>query len=136
MAINFNYKCTMMVEALTWLLLILASNKLTTKFGLFSIRERMRALGGSFEIETAPDRGTTATLSLPLSAASSTTEEELMLVEALREGSGKDSHHSLPSGEHTGTVGVLLVDDHAMVRQGLRTMLGKVCRCGSCWRGV
>ena len=28
-----------------------------------------------------------------------------------------------PSGEKTKTVGVLLVDDHAMVRQGLRTML-------------
>ena len=38
----------------------------SSKFGLFSIRERMTALGGSFEIQSAPDEGTTATLTLPL----------------------------------------------------------------------
>jgi signal transduction histidine kinase len=37
-----------------------------SKFGLFSIRERMQALGGSFGIESARGRGTTATLTLPL----------------------------------------------------------------------
>ena len=61
----------------------------------------MRALGGSFEIETAPNRGTTATLTLPLSA-SSTTEAEPMLVEASQEGFGKESHNSLPPGEKQG----------------------------------
>jgi signal transduction histidine kinase len=38
----------------------------SSKFGLFSIRERMAALGGSFEIHSAPGRGVTATLTLPL----------------------------------------------------------------------
>ena len=42
------------------------STKFASKFGLFSIRERMNALGGSFEIESAPHQGTTATLTLPL----------------------------------------------------------------------
>src|SRR5512144_27571 len=50
------------------------SNRLSSKFGLFSIRERMKALGGSFEIESAPNQGTTATLTLPLGAAWSPTE--------------------------------------------------------------
>jgi signal transduction histidine kinase len=38
----------------------------SSKFGLFSIRERMMALGGSFDIHSAPGQGTTATLTLPL----------------------------------------------------------------------
>lgn len=35
-------------------------------FGLLSIRERMWSLGGHFELESSPGRGTTATLVLPL----------------------------------------------------------------------
>lgn len=42
---------------------------MSSKFGLFSIRERMRALGGIFEIDSAPGIGTTATLMLPLPSA-------------------------------------------------------------------
>jgi signal transduction histidine kinase len=39
----------------------------SSKFGLFSIRERMTALGGLFDIVSAPGQGTVATLILPLS---------------------------------------------------------------------
>ena len=39
---------------------------ISSKFGLFSIRERMRALGGFFDIKSAPGKGTTATLVLPV----------------------------------------------------------------------
>jgi CheY-like chemotaxis protein/anti-sigma regulatory factor (Ser/Thr protein kinase) len=99
------------------------STKLASKFGLFSIRERMKALGGSFEIESVPHQGTTATLTLPLGAASSKTEAEPPPFEALQEGSGEQTARPLVSGEKTRPVGVLLVDDHAMVRQGLKTML-------------
>lgn len=38
---------------------------LSSKFGLYSIRERMAALGGTFDIRSAPGQGTTATLMLP-----------------------------------------------------------------------
>jgi signal transduction histidine kinase len=38
----------------------------SSKFGLFSIRERMMALGGSFDIQSVPGQGTNATLTLPL----------------------------------------------------------------------
>jgi PAS domain S-box-containing protein len=44
---------------------------LSSKFGLFSIRERMKALGGSFDIQSAPGKGTTATLVLPLGGKTS-----------------------------------------------------------------
>jgi signal transduction histidine kinase len=37
-----------------------------SKFGLFSIGERMRALGGTFAVESRPGCGTTARLTLPL----------------------------------------------------------------------
>ena len=48
------------------------SSAISPKFGLFSIRERMRALGGSFDIQSSPGEGTTATLKLPVAK---TTEE-------------------------------------------------------------
>jgi signal transduction histidine kinase len=38
----------------------------SSKFGLFSIRERMTALGGSFDIQSAAGEGVIATLTLPL----------------------------------------------------------------------
>jgi PAS domain S-box-containing protein len=39
---------------------------LSSKFGLFSIRERMKALGGTFVIQSERGKGTTATLTFPL----------------------------------------------------------------------
>jgi PAS domain S-box-containing protein len=98
---------------------------LPSKFGLFSIRERMRALGGSFEIDSAPGKGTTARLMLPL-----------IVAEARGEGLGakgtakaiRQPGQSLPLASRrlpnaSAKIRVLLVDDHAMVRQGLRTLL-------------
>lgn len=38
-------------------------------FGLFSLRERMEAMGGSFNIQSAPGQGTTARLTLPFASA-------------------------------------------------------------------
>ena len=35
-------------------------------FGLFDIRERLRYLGGNFQLESEPGQGTRATLSAPL----------------------------------------------------------------------
>ena len=42
------------------------TGELSSKFGLFSIRERMLALGGSFDLQSTPGKGTTARLVLPL----------------------------------------------------------------------
>jgi signal transduction histidine kinase len=41
----------------------------SSKFGLFSIRERMKALGGSFEMGSVKGKGTTVTLILPLATS-------------------------------------------------------------------
>ena len=97
---------------------------LSHKFGLFSIRERMRALGGRFEL--APGKGTTAILVLPLAPSAGTTVHGT-------ESPRKAIHHDPPSerstmkAQHSGLnekrMRVLLVDDHVMMRQGLRSVL-------------
>lgn len=46
----------------------------SSKFGLFSIRERMKALGGTFEMESVKGKGTTATLILQLATSTTSTE--------------------------------------------------------------
>jgi two-component system NarL family sensor kinase len=40
------------------------------KFGLFSVRERMRFLGGDMQMESSPNRGTTVELKMPISGGS------------------------------------------------------------------
>ena len=94
----------------------LAARPAGVHFGLFSIRERMEAMGGSFQLDSAPDRGTTVTLTLPLS-----TDEE-----PARAQTGMNSRgqlHLAPVPKAFGVHRVLLVDDHVIIRQGLRTIL-------------
>ena len=103
--------------------------ELAAKYGLFSIRERMKALGGWFALESAPGKGTRATLVLPCTNARIHTQvcrdsdlslnaiingNQLPLEGATRRGNNEISNH-MPK--------VLLVDDHVMVRQGLRSVL-------------
>ena len=93
----------------------------SSKFGLFSIREGMRALGGSVEVRSARGQGTTATLLLPLAGKG----EE-------RAGRGRrfsprssllTTPHFPLSADEKPRIRILLVDDHIMVRQGLRVIL-------------
>ena len=83
-------------------------------FGLFSIRERMEAVGGEFVLTSIRGQGTTATLSLAVKPAVATVQ--------------------FPSSPHTAPpltsnqaqaqpVRVLMADDHPMVRQGLRAIV-------------
>jgi CheY-like chemotaxis protein len=107
---------------------------MSSKFGLFSIKERMRSLGGSLELETSPGKGTTATLVLPLRAderskalGARAGEERNGAFTAMRgcpeaASAGRAINHQ-GSGIASRAIRVLLVDDHAMMRQGLRAML-------------
>ncbi len=100
----------------------------SSKFGLFSIRERMHALGGTFELLSAPGKGTTAVLTLPITNSA---ESAVLSPDSARPTiSSRDS--VLPSDSppdiqqptpSSARIRVLLVDDHAMVRQGLRSVL-------------
>jgi signal transduction histidine kinase len=99
-----------------------------TRFGLFSIRERMWAVGGSFHLDSAPGKGTTATLSVPLGSRGETgagREDS----ETSRSDPRTASHlrvvpaAPVPPAPQAARIRVLLVDDHAMVRQGLRSLM-------------
>jgi PAS domain S-box-containing protein len=115
---------------------------LSSKFGLFSIRERMKALDGSFNLQSAPNEGTTATLILPLVGAQG------KRTETRPKGAGQELKAqtlsvSLPLASSSllhspARIRVLLVDDHAMVRQGLRSVLesyADVEIVGESWNG-
>lgn len=124
------------------------ATRMTAQFGLFSIKERMQALGGRFILHSEVGKGTTASLVLSLPAASAEGPPEPPAVDgssvsqssspdgflpsspAQGDGQGTLPQGALPQGiEVSGTapatnkVRVLLVDDHAMIRQGLRAML-------------
>lgn len=126
-----------------------ATARMTAQFGLFSIKERMQALGGRFLLDSEVGKGTTASLVLSLSAAasaearpdqpavggssvsqSSSSDGYLPSTPASADGHGTMPQGTLPQGTGvpgrepaTDKVRVLLVDDHAMIRQGLRAML-------------
>jgi signal transduction histidine kinase/CheY-like chemotaxis protein len=82
------------------------------QFGLFSVKERMEELGGWLHVDSAPGLGTTVTLGLPFTSAVSTPEL-----------STDEGQVSPPEVRPAGVRRLLLVDDHAMVRQGLRAIL-------------
>jgi PAS domain S-box-containing protein len=118
---------------------------LSSKFGLFSIGERMRALGGTFEFKSIPGKGTMATLSLPLPpagvesrsphpdsqgkqtprqlpAAADLTHAQLRAQKSAFGGSAEPLRRGDQLDDKL-RIRVLLVDDHALVRNGLSSVL-------------
>jgi signal transduction histidine kinase len=98
-------------------------------FGLFSVKERMQAMGGRLDVRSRPGEGTTVTMRLPLSkrkAAEGATSAEM----AEGAAPGRASEQSIFQIPHApfhpppgNPIRLLLVDDHTMVRQGLRSLL-------------
>jgi CheY-like chemotaxis protein len=115
----------------------------SSKFGLFSIGERMRALGGTFEFRSTQGKGTRATLSLPLPTGGAEaapqppnkgampqrhpadTESEYSKVPSQKSAFGSGPQRSRQSDplDDKLRIRVLLVDDHALVRNGLSSVL-------------
>ena len=82
-------------------------------FGLFSIRERVALRGGTVEISSTPGKGTWVLTVIPMNrpaVASAKRVEPVMLPSA-----------SAPVIEQA--IKILIVDDHKMLRQGLRRVL-------------
>ncbi|NGZ95723.1 MAG: hypothetical protein CV089_06265 [Nitrospira sp. WS110] len=87
-------------------------------FGLFSIRERMLAMGGRFEMTSRTGEGTRATLITPLSGAPTVASPPSELTTDMSAADVTVSH-----AQSAASIRILLVDDHAMIRQGLRSIL-------------
>ena len=101
----------------------------SNRFGLLSIRERMTALGGRFDLQSAPGEGTVASLYLPVSVSSEhtnvgTKKNAVPLGVAPSQNPTSNLGSSAP-GKTNGMapVRILIVDDHHMVREGLCSIL-------------
>lgn len=82
-------------------------------FGLFSIRERVELLGGSLEIQSAPDAGTTCTIRLPVMPPA---PKAVVATDGGRMAAQEESGRG-------GPIRVLVVDDHTIFRRGLISIL-------------
>lgn len=92
---------------------------ISSRFGLFSIEERMRALGGTFEIHSAPGAGTKASITLPLDRKREPSQMRGASKASIEPPTVLQRSPSTPREK----VQIILVDDHAMVRQGLKAVL-------------
>jgi PAS domain S-box-containing protein len=98
-----------------------AYSPLSMKFGLFSIHERMKALGGNFEIQSAPQQGTTARMTLPLSQSENRERLQARQIEEAPRGPVRvPPVNPAPAAS---VIRVLLVDDHAILREGVRSIV-------------
>lgn len=99
----------------------------SSKFGLFSIRDRMKALGGSFELRAALGKGTVAALTLPLAKSNWESQPSSNLSDGrpsiLMSEPSYAPEAQTSECSNREAIRVLLVDDHAMMRQGLRSVL-------------
>ena len=108
--------------------------------GLFSIRERLVAFGGSMDISSAPGRGTKVTLTVPGDSdlvenafrepteSATHFESSTTAATVLTGGEGDNERRDTPEVPR-----VLLVDDHIIVRMGIATLLqedGRIAVCG------
>jgi PAS domain S-box-containing protein len=87
-------------------------------WGLFSIRERLTLLGGRFDVESAPGRGTQVRLVAPRGAARGASVTLPAVIPQPAVPSAIDD--KLASADR---LRILIVDDHAAVRNALRQML-------------
>jgi signal transduction histidine kinase len=102
------------------------------RFGLLSIRERMTALGGSFDLQSEPGKGTVASLHLPFPASGESIETQVaggegrtpLLEAALRRPPEPGTPALAPEEAYVVTpLRVMIVDDFELVRKSLRSHL-------------
>jgi signal transduction histidine kinase len=90
-------------------------------FGLFNLRERISWLHGDVAIDSQPGAGCTVTLHVPLNLEASTTEKLTMSKSWEPVGSSPSDRYQRIDGQ----IRILLVDDHAIIREGLSQILLK-----------
>jgi len=103
-------------------------------FGLFSARERLDVIGGGMQIESAPGRGSQVTVWVPAGPAGSadslrSPQSAVVNAVAPLRSAAETSRRRNPSlskrirGAANRKIRVLLVDDHAAVRDGIALQL-------------
>jgi len=90
---------------------------LGTHFGLFSIQQRLSSLKGSVKLESAPGKGTTCTLTMPLERV----EPSEVAEESIPSGNPSETTRA----DRGSRIHVLVVDDHEMVREAFIALLEK-----------
>jgi signal transduction histidine kinase len=85
-------------------------------FGLLRIRERLELTGGQLEMESEPGEGSRFMIRVPAGAAGTRTVEAAPQTERIM---------PRPRSPVSSVVRLLVVDDHAVMRQGLASSLGQ-----------
>ena len=88
------------------------------KFGLFSIRDRIEALGGTINIESEVGRGTCISLLVPIDSHIPSEVSQIPRSRPLTSWAPSNLKRIQRKG-----IRILLVDDHALVREGIRGLL-------------
>jgi CheY-like chemotaxis protein len=91
-------------------------------FGLFSIRERLSLLGGRMDIDSAPGRGSRFILTAPGGVAGAARRND---TSDEAPSGARQAGAQLRAPEPGARIRVLLADDHAVVREGLKGVLGE-----------
>jgi two-component system CheB/CheR fusion protein len=86
-------------------------------FGLFNLRQRLESIGGEVDIDTAPGEGTRVTMSCPPEP------EEVDAPPADQSPDAIDTNGLEVVRSADGAIRILIVDDHRIVREGLREIL-------------
>ena len=88
--------------------------------GLFSIQERLKSIGGRMLIETLPGHGTKIILTSP--AGHPPSASHTLTQRRTAQGNPGNRH----AGIERETIGILIVDDHEVLREGLKGLLQTV----------
>jgi len=92
-------------------------------FGLFSIRERLEALGGHLQTVAEPGKGTKMVMLAPRHPAAVADANAAAADKDAEEEATEAETEQRESASATGTTRVLLADDHRVIRKGLTELL-------------
>ncbi len=90
--------------------------------GLFSIQERTEALGGSFRVESSTGKGSCFILKIPCKTEELEEHKGLQISDILNI-TIKSNNTEKKDIQKNGAISVIIADDHAVMRQGLASLL-------------
>ncbi|MBL8012670.1 MAG: response regulator [Candidatus Omnitrophica bacterium] len=86
-------------------------------FGLFSLRERLKLINGELNVESHPSQGTTVEIIVPVEMKKSPAISTSLVAKQESEKKAEKKR---------GSIKILLVDDHKLVREGLINILKEI----------